>query len=206
MQYLVDSNPVKITSHVSLRGAMLQDLMFANVHQDDPSISLFKEGNGIDNLDKSYKMLEPWQLLIELGHMSSYNYNQLLKILEDFKDINEKTMARTLLHLAINHTGPDDQASRIAQNTFEANRKADSSHLKKEVVDKKNSVTWSVDNLVRAFRELFSHLNWAKVLEALSEISDELYLDAKAFSTFLSIINKSKPQNLPYPLPMILQN
>jgi hypothetical protein len=77
--------------------------------------------------------------------------------------------------------------------------------LKKEVVDKKNSVTWSVDNLVRAFRELFSHLNWAKVLEALSEITDELYLDAKAFSTFLQIINKSKPQNLPYPLVMILQ-
>ena len=114
MQYLVDSNPLKSTSHVSLRGAMQQDLMFANVHPDDPSISLFKEGNGIDNLDKSYKMLEPWQLLIELGHMSSYNYNQLLKILEDFKDINEKTMARTLLHLAINHTGPDDQASKIA--------------------------------------------------------------------------------------------
>ena len=73
-------------------------------------------------------------------------------------------------------------------------------------MDKKNSVTWSVDNLVRAFRELFSHLNWAKVLEALSEITDELYLDAKAFLTFLQIINKSKPQNLPYPLTMILQS
>lgn len=53
-------------------------------------------------------MLEPWQLLIELGHFSSYNYNYLLKILEDFKDINEKMMARTLLNLAINHTGQDD--------------------------------------------------------------------------------------------------
>jgi hypothetical protein len=114
MQYLVDSNPLKATSHVSLRGAMLQDLMFENSHVDDPSISLFKEGNGIDNLDKSYKMLEPWHLLLELGHMSSYNYNQLLKILEDFKDINEKTMTRTLLNLAVNHTGQDDQASKIA--------------------------------------------------------------------------------------------
>jgi hypothetical protein len=60
MQYLVDSNPLKSTSHVSLRGAMLQDLIYANVHIDEPSISLFKDGNGIDNLDKSYKMLEPW--------------------------------------------------------------------------------------------------------------------------------------------------
>lgn len=146
---------------------------------------LFKEGNGIDNLDKCYKMLEPWQLLLELGHMSSYNYNQLLKILEDFKDINEKIMARTLLNLSIQHTGSDDHASKIAQNTFEANRKSDSTLLKKEVVDKKNQVTWSVDNLVRAFRELFSHLNWQKVFEALSEITDEYQLDAKAFTTFL---------------------
>ena len=66
-------------------------------------------------------------------------------------------------------------------------------------------MTWSIDNLVRAFRELFSHLNWQKVYEALSEIYVDLILDAKAFSTFLQITNKSKPQNLPYPLPMILQ-
>jgi hypothetical protein len=58
--------------------------MFANTSLDDPSISLTKEGNGIDNLDKSYKMLEPWQLLNDLGHFASYNYSYLLKILEDF--------------------------------------------------------------------------------------------------------------------------
>jgi hypothetical protein len=82
--------------------------MYANMTIEEPSICLTKEGNGIDFLDKSYKMLEPWQLLIELGHFSSYNYNYLLKILEDFKDINEKMMARTLINLAINHTGQDD--------------------------------------------------------------------------------------------------
>lgn len=189
-----------------MRGALLQDLMFANTSLDDPSISLTKEGNGIDNLDKSYKMLEPWQLLNDLGHFASYNYGYLLKILEDFKDINEKTMARTLINLSINHTGQDDSASKIAQNTFEANKKSDSSLLKKDVVDKKNQIQWSVDNLVRAFRELFSHLNWAKVFEALSEITEDIALDAKAFSMFLQITNKSKPQNLPYPLPLILQN
>ena len=167
--------------------------MFANTSLDDPSISLTKEGNGIDNLDKSYKMLEPWQLLNDLGHFASYNYSYLLKILEDFKDINEKTMARTLINLSINHTGHDDSASKIAQNTFEANKKSDSSLLKKDVVDKKNQIQWSVDNLVRAFRELFSHLNWAKVFEALSEVTEDIVLDAKAFSMFLQITNKSKP-------------
>ena len=171
----------------------MQDLMFANTTLDDPSYSLFKDGQGIDNLDKSYRMLEPWQLLIDLGHMSSYNYTYLLKTLEDFKDINEKTMAKTLLNLAINHTGSDDQASKIAQNTFEANKKGDSTLLRKDLSNKNNSMTWSIDNLSRAFRELFSHLNWHKVFEALSEITDEIWLDSKAFSTFLQITNKSKP-------------
>jgi hypothetical protein len=46
-------------------------------------------------------------------------------------------------------------------------------------------MTWSVDNLVRVFRELFSNLNWSKVFEALSEIPDDIALDAKAFATFL---------------------
>ena len=65
-------------------------------------------------------------------------------------------------------------------------------------------MNWSIDNLARAFRELYSNLNWQKVFEALSEIEDDIVLDQKAFATFLSIFNKSKPQNLPYPLHAIL--
>lgn len=57
--------------------------------------------------------------------------------------------------------------------------------MRKEIADKKNQITWSVDNLVRAFRELFSHLNWLKVFEALGEVTEPLSLDGKAFATFL---------------------
>jgi hypothetical protein len=42
-------------------------------------------------------------------------------------------------------------------------------------------MNWSIDNLARAFRELYSNLNWQKVFEALSEIEDDITLDAKAF-------------------------
>jgi hypothetical protein len=77
--------------------------MYANASSEDPSICLLREGNGLDFLDKSSKMLEPWQVLYDLGHYGSYNYNALCKTLEEFKDINERTMVRTLLYLAINH-------------------------------------------------------------------------------------------------------
>ena len=42
-------------------------------------------------------------------------------------------------------------------------------------------MTWSIDNLARAFRELYSNLNWLKVFEALSEIEEDIILDSKAF-------------------------
>ncbi len=68
-------------------------------------------------------------------------------------------------------------------------------------------VTWSIDNLSRLFRELYSHLNWNKVFEALSELDhkDDILLDAKGFSTFLQIWGKCKPQNLLFPLNVVLE-
>lgn len=61
-----------------------------------------------------------------------------------------------------------------------------------------------MENLARAFRELYSNLNWSKVFDSLSEIDDDVNLDSKAFSVFMQIFNKSKPQNLAYPLNTIL--
>jgi hypothetical protein len=111
---------------------------------------------------------------LDLGHYSSYNYNYLLKSLEDFKDINEKTMAKTLLHLSFNHSGQDDLNSKIVQAVYESIKKGESSGLSKEPSDKKSTMGWSIDNLGRVFRELYSTLNWTKVFEALTEIEDDL--------------------------------
>lgn len=152
-------------------------MLFANSNPDEPSVSLIKEGTGLDNLDKTSKMLEPWQLLLDLGHLATYNYNYLLMALQDFKDINEKTMVKTLLYLSLNNTGIDDPNSRIAQSTFEANKKGDNSFLKKEPGDKKNTIQWSIDNLGRAFREVCTNLSWLKVFESLSEVEDDILLD-----------------------------
>jgi hypothetical protein len=42
------------------------------------------------------------------------------------------------------------------------------------------------------------------VFEALSELEDDISLDAKAFMTFLAIFNKCKPQNVAFPLQSLL--
>lgn len=105
IQNIIDTNQLKPTSSVALRPLIHSDLMNSNVQSEEPSISLIKEGSGLDHLDKACKMIEPWELLLDVGHYASFNYNYLVMTLQDFKDINEKTMARTLLHLSRHHTG-----------------------------------------------------------------------------------------------------
>lgn len=133
--------------------------------------------------------MEPWELLLDLGHFSSFNYQVLIMALQDFKDINEKTMANTILHLSINHTGHDDLSSRIVYNTFEANKMGDPTALKKELSEKRNVMGWHAGHFSRAFRENYSNLNWLKVFEGFTELSDGLdpniQLDARAYSTLL---------------------
>lgn len=90
---------------------------------DESTLSMLKEGTGLESLDKISKMVEPWEILLDIGHFVTYNYNQLLNCLSDFKDVNEKGMARTLLQLSLNHTGVDDQISRLVQTMFEVNKK-----------------------------------------------------------------------------------
>jgi len=84
--------------------------------------------------------LEPWQVLIDLGHFSSLNYNMLSLALQDFKDINEKTMASTLLHLAVHHSGNVDLQQQIIFNIYEANKLGDPANLKKEPTEKSSVV------------------------------------------------------------------
>ena len=122
--------------------------------------------------------------------------------LQDFKDINERTMANTILNLALHHTGKDDYNSRLALNSFKSNKTGDAQLLKKEPGEKTTTMQWHADagHFARAFRENFSSLNWSRVFEAFSELDSEISpnftMDQKAYTTLLQIFNKSKPQNL----------
>jgi len=108
-RFLLEHNVSKAGANVSLRLFVVEgDLIGQNPVPEDPVNSLIRVGSGIDHLQNVNKILEPWQVLIDLGHFSSLNYNMLSLALQDFKDISEKTMASTLLHLAVHHSGNVD--------------------------------------------------------------------------------------------------
>lgn len=97
---------------VAMKCVTQTDITEANVGEDS-SLSFLKEGNSLEHLERTCKMIEPWQVLLDLGHYVSYNYNYLLLTMSDFKDISELTMARTLLYLSYHHTGYDDYNYRL---------------------------------------------------------------------------------------------
>jgi len=69
-------------------------------------------------------------------------------------------MAKTILMLALHHSGEKDLESEIACLVFEANKKADAGVFRREPEKKRSFSTWNVDNFSRAFRENYSNLQW----------------------------------------------
>jgi len=45
--------------------------------------------------------------------------------------------------------------------------------LRKEVEDKKVVMGWSVENLGRVFREIYTGFNWSRVVDNFGEIEEE---------------------------------
>jgi hypothetical protein len=187
------------------------DLIAQNPSMEDPSNSLIRQGSDFEHLTQVSKFMQPWEIFLDLGHYCSFDYQILQQALQDFKDIDERTIANTILQLAINHTGQDMYANRLVSALFKSNKTGDVSIAKKEPSDKSTTLQWHTDsgNFPRAFRENFSNLNFIKVFESFGEldheISSNIKLESKAYLTLMQIFNKSKPQNLQVPVGLILE-
>ena len=120
-------------------------------------------------------------------------------------------MAHTILRLALNNSGEESAATKIAFNAFKSNKTGDP--LKKEGIDKTQVLQWQADpnHFSRAFRENYSNLNWLKVFESFGELDEEIEvdlpsrLDQRAYETLIQIFNKSKPPNLQIPSSLLLE-
>jgi len=117
---------MKSSTHIALREAENNQIYACNAintFTDESSLSFLKEGNGLDFLEKMNKILEPWEVLLDIGPFSTYNYNYLMNVLNDFKDMSEQMMAKTLLYLSLHHNGVHDQSSKVVYTIFDATKK-----------------------------------------------------------------------------------
>jgi len=96
-QFIIETNASRFTQFTPLRASLCQDISQANCHQDLPSYCLLKDGGGLEHLEFVHKVLQPWEVLVDIGHSCSYQYDFLVKTLQEFKTIDEKAMAITIL-------------------------------------------------------------------------------------------------------------
>jgi hypothetical protein len=114
-QFLIYSYNSRQETHPSMKLLISGDLSLANNsypllagENPDDSNSFFD-----DLIQDSEELLQkqpitPWEALIHLGHSSTYKYNLLLSVLNDYKNLNEQDMAIFLLNVSINHSGTED--------------------------------------------------------------------------------------------------
>lgn len=129
--------------------------------------------------------------------------------------MDEVTMAGLLVHLSMHFESKEDLISKILCNTFESNKDGVGDKLKKEPDDKKgNVITWNLENLNKAFKELFSALNWNKVFESFNRIEAEDLPEAvlekgfeqKQFLMLMQLMFKIKIQNANFNINTVFDN
>ena len=68
-------NAIKPSQSVALRLKITSgDLIFQNPSPDEPSNAIIRNGSGLEHLTWANKFLEPWEVLLDLGHFISFNY------------------------------------------------------------------------------------------------------------------------------------
>jgi len=77
-KFLLEHNQVKPSQHVALRlTACDGDLINFNPTPEDPANSLVRLGSGLSHLCQVNRLIEPWEVLLDLGQSSSLNYQIL---------------------------------------------------------------------------------------------------------------------------------
>lgn len=84
-QFLIETNANKFSQFTPLRSSLFQDISHINCHPELPSFNLMKDGCGLEHLEFASKILKPWEVLVDIGHSSTYNYDFLIKTLSEFK-------------------------------------------------------------------------------------------------------------------------
>lgn len=137
-----EAYPVKSNTNFALKESLNPNIQNSNAGSsliDESSLSMLREGTGLDFLDKTFKVLKPWEVLLDIGPQATNDYNGvLMNIFSDFKDISEKTMAQTLLHLSLNHTCSLDQTSRMVYSLYDECKKV---HEEKKQENRKQQET-----------------------------------------------------------------
>ena len=158
----------------------------------------------VEKCTNTHQILEPWQVLVDLGPAASYyDYELVVDVLRDFSKTSLRGLAHTLIVLG-NKFASEDNRNNLQAITLKCNMKGDMTYMNTDPTEHPvASYQWSKDNLIGAFREIYASAQWTELIKFLDvdlDARDDFYFQSQqAFSTFIELWSALKPQNKPFP-------
>ena len=213
-EYLIKQNPL------ALKEEFISPAVEHSIFDWNKTDALYKfENNSInvsefkfvEKMVNTYQVIEPWQVLLDIGPaISHYEYDLLVEVLKDFSKTSIRGLAHTLIVLS-NQFSQEDNKNNLEVITIKWNMKGDMTFINQDPNEHTKSIyEWNKENLTKAFKEVYQGTAWIELIKFLDvdlDAREELYFQSqKAFSTFIELWMQLKPQNKLFPIEFLISN
>lgn len=204
----------------SLKEESMHVAKMNSIHDCNRTNSLYKYENDtknnsdfkfVEKCANTYQVLEPWQVLIDMGPSTShYEYELLVEVLKDFNKTSLRGLAHTLIAIS-NHFVSHDNQKNLETITMKCNMKGDMTYMNEDPNEYPiSAVQWNLDALSKAFKEVYSGATWIELIKFLDvdvDAREEFYFHSQdSFNIFMSLWNSLKPQNKSFPVEFLIAN
>jgi len=111
-------------------------------------------------------LVKVWEILEDLGPISTNTAESVERILSDFPTLNESDILQALLLMCNNSTGSDDRDTRAINYTYQATKTHDWNPLLNDNNPKEANITWKVNNFLEICNKKYK-IDWSNVVAAL---------------------------------------
>lgn len=204
----------------ALREESMQVQKVSSIFECNRTSSLYKYEGDVKNnsdfkfvekLSNTHQVLEPWQVLIELGpSVSEYETELLYEVLKDFNKTSLRGLAHTLVALS-NHFTLQDREKSLETITMKCNMKGDMTYMNENPNDYEESTQqWNLEQLSKVFKEVYPSATWIELIKFLDvdiDAREEFYFQSQeAFDVFMKLWTSLKPPSKPFPLEFLIAN
>jgi hypothetical protein len=152
-EYLIQQN-LNVTKEESLQALNSTNGSLYKYEMDLKNNSDFKF---VEKCSNTYQILEPWQVLVDLGPgCSYYEYDVLADVIKDFTKTSLRGRCHTLIAMS-NHFVAQDNELNLEVITMKCNLKGDMTFLNQHPEEYPvSSLQWNLEALAKALSDTYS--------------------------------------------------
>ena len=213
-EYIIKQNPSGLKED-SIHAALDHSIFDWNrtnalykFENDTKNVAEFKF---VEKCANTYQVLEPWQVLIDLGPASShFEYEVIVEVLRDFNKTSIRGLAHTLIILS-NKFAQEDNRNNLEVITMKWNMKGDMTYINQDPNEyPKQIYEWNKENLTKALKEIYTSTAWIELIKFLDvdlDAREDLYFQSQqAFAIFIDLWMQLKPSQKQFPIEFLIAN